>query len=337
MWAPLPACAGSSIGTNVARLPSQRATSRTISLKTHAAVGAADALRRARSVSRTGARRTPRRSAPARGPRRRSAPITRGGNAPARRCASSENGSAAGARSPSSWNSCSKLADQTRPELLVKCVQRVAQIVPRAADPRRSVGLDDVAQDQLKRPRLLVQAHVRGGIGQQAQVADGPERVRVGQRPERGQRVVGRDPADALRHVGGQLGGGQRASPHDDPRSQQTSETRSVVAHPAVRGTVPLSQIASRRPSRRRAARGSAPRAGGDHGEHAALGHVAPLERRRQVLARLQVHAAGRRATGRCRRSRTGCRPGPRRARRRTRSARRCQSGAGPSYVPSQR
>ena len=294
MCTPLPACAGSSSGVKVARAPLRRATSRTTSRSTTARSAAASPSAGATGISNwCAAYSGMNRSGAA--PASRSAPMTCDGNGSARRCASSENGSAAGASS-SSWNSCSKLATTRSPVALRNSCRAVAQERPRAALPRAPVGLDDVAEHELQRARVVARrrdAHVRIEVGQQAQIAGRAERVGLGQRADRRERVVRRHPADAAVSVRGELGRGQRAPAHD--RAEVAADQRDELAraHVAVSAvTEPLSQMPSSRPS------DCAPAAHGrrvgvcDYGDHAAGRHAGTLQRPREPLARLDVHAA---------------------------------------------
>ncbi len=262
---------------------------------------------------------------------RQSAAITRAANGSARRMRLQREGQRRARRSASSWNSCSKLASSRAPSC---CSSASAPRAESAADSTPTGGRRSrrCRRAGTRRDRdSRVQAHPRGRVGDQAQVARGAERVGFRERAEWRQRVVGGHPADAAGEVGGELVGRKTERPRTiAPRSQQTSATSSASLTSPT--TVPLSQIASRRPSPA-AARADAL---GVLAETTTTmqppgGHVAPLDRRGQQLARLQMHAPVARARGRCRRAHTGCRAGP--STRPTTQAK-CptfQSGAGPS------
>ena len=185
-----------------------------------------------------------------------------------------------------------------------------------------TVGLDDVAQHELqrhRRPCARLHAHAGVGVGQQAQVAvepnglgsaSGPSGVSAwlaGTQPTPASqvRVRARMRAASAR-ARSRRGRSRRARPARGALSDRAALTRAI---PGV--TVPLSQMPSARPSAPAPARTAGRPATNDDDEHAARGHVAPLDRGGETLARLQVHAAAARARGRCRRRRRGCHPGP--------------------------
>ena len=137
-----------------------------------------------------------------------------------------------------------------------------------------------------RRVLVALQAHERGAVGEQSQIATGAERVRLHQRPERGEGVVGGHPAHATIHICAASSADGSERPLTMPaRSQHTRATSSMsLKSPPASLVVPdcLPQ----------AQRGHAlPRPLGVVGrhdrEHPTLGHVAPLHRRGQPLAGL--------------------------------------------------
>ena len=166
--------------------------------------------------------------------------------------------------SPSSWNSCSKLATQPRAELAAR-----ARRAPRAGSAagstptgaRRSRRCRTAAARARVSPARRSTRTLRGGVGQQPQVARRAERVGLRERPERRERVVGGHPADAA------VRGARRAREASTerprtiaPRSQHDERDQLGRAHAALaRVTVPLSHMPSRSPSAGRA-RAHAPR-----------------------------------------------------------------------------
>ena len=130
----MPASPGSSSGTNVARLPSRRAISRTTSRMTTARSAAWQAGAGATGTSNwrlaySGKKRSGSTSAST------SAAISSLANGSAARCAASENGSSA-RPSPTSWNSCSKLAWASIPS----CCSRAATMRARNARGQHAQG-----------------------------------------------------------------------------------------------------------------------------------------------------------------------------------------------------
>ena len=115
-------------------------------------------------------------------------------------------------------------------ELVLELLDRLAQERARAALPRPSVGLGDIAQHEVERVDvpLAADAHAHARIGQQAQVAGRAERVGLGQRAERRERVVGRHPADARPRL--LVLGGQRATPDDRAEVAAHQRDQAVVA-----------------------------------------------------------------------------------------------------------
>ena len=245
-------------------------------------------------------------------------------------------------RRSSSWNSCSKLATSARPSSRSSSRRRVAQEAPRAALPRLAVGLDDVAQHELQRALAAVRLdqHAGVGVGQQAQVAGRAERVGLGERAERRERVVGGHPADAARRCSSSSAANTERPRTIEPRSQQTSATSSRRAHleHLAASRVPLSHMPSAEPERlgaraharrrpRRRRRRSCRRRGISRRS----------QRRREALLRLQVDAAvAERGVGVGHAVQAAARARAR-GRRRRRSARRPSPAAGRPGSPSNR
>ena len=344
MWTPLPACSGSSSGTKLARmpvapgdlahdLPEARPLRSAAARPAAAATGISNWCGAYSGKKRSGST-----------PASRSAAITRVANGSARRCASSEKGSAARLRRRSSWNSCSKLARSTHSELAAR-----ARRSARAGSCRgqhahgASVDLDDVAQQQLQRPSPRRRRHTRtrvSGSGSRRRSpvepnglgsATGPSGVSAW--------LAGTQPTPAL-EVLGELGGEHRSARARSPRGRSTPARRAppslTSASPAA--AVPLSQMPSARPEPRRRRRGRRARPRASTTAIIAAGrHVAPLERRGQPLPRLHVHAAAAERRVGVGDARTGLPPGPRT---RPTTQAKCptsQSGAGPSSSPSKR
>ena len=290
MWTPLPVVSvGPSSGRKLARRPSRRATSRTTSLSTTlrsaparpsaGAIGISnwcggelreEALRlhtrflqgahhAGRERAHPPLRLAARRAAPPAAPR---AARTRARSSPAARA----------------------------PELALEHVERLAQETPRAALPRAPVGLDDVAQQQLEAGRTPDPARTRvAGSGSRRRSPVEPNGFGSASGPSGVSAWSAGYPADAPAMLAA-----SSSAASERPRTMRTE----VAAHERdeldlahARTTVPLSQMASRRPSPATASRVRSASAARDHDEHPALGHVAPLERRGQPLARLQVHA----------------------------------------------
>ena len=163
-------------------------------------------------------------------------------------------------------------------------------------------SLDDVAQHQLEgragASALLLQrldADVGVGVGQQPQVARRSERV-ARRRPgpaasARGWRAPSRPPAH---RVAGRVCRRHRASAHDRAEVAADERDELVGAHARYRrgraAVVPRRAPAS--PSAAAPARTDAASWAATDSDHAAGGHVAPLDRGREALLRLQVHAA---------------------------------------------
>ena len=175
--------------------------------------------------------------------------------------------------------------------------RRLAQEAARAALPRPAVGLDDVAQHAARARSSLSlgrdpRARVR--VGQQAQVAGRAERVGLGERPERRERVVGGHPADARPQVLVELGREHRAPAHD--RAEVAADERDELAarsRAASRGSrcrCPRCPRAGPAPRRRRA------RAAASSADTTTIMPPAGMSRRSSAAASrscgLQVNAA---------------------------------------------
>ncbi len=340
MWTctPLPASPGSSSGVNVDRRPARRAHSRTTSRSTTARSAAAIPGAGATGTSNWWLANSAKK---------------RSGSAPASTSAAITalaNGSASRMRRQRERQLRRAIGPQL--ELVLEGGEdrrsgRAARAPPArgAGTPRGqhghggAVALDDVAQQQLerglRRPRRA-DPDVRGGVGEQAQVAGRAERVRFRQRAERGQGGVRGHPADARREVLLELGGEHRAPAHD--RAEVAGDERDQLGRGhAVASGVPLSQSSSRSPSAAaaRAERRGLPRV--DDRDHAS-GRLVLAGRSRRRAARAAAGARRPRpAPGRCRRPCTGARRDRRCAPPRTRSGRRPNPAAGPSSRPSSR
>ncbi len=206
-------------------------------------------LRRAPRGSRTGGRRTrgrtarvPSRPRPAHPSRwwRRARPAAA---PPARR-------EVLRSESTRSWNSCSKLAIRRAP---------VRSRSSFSASRRKRRG-----QQAHGRPSVCTMSHRRNSRGlspdvpshprmgarirEQAQISRRAEGVGFGQRPQRGEGEVGRNPADAGLELLVELGGEDRATSHDRPEVAADEGHEVGGAHPAAAATVPLSQMSSRNP-----------------------------------------------------------------------------------------
>ncbi len=288
MCTPLPACSGSSSGVKLARIPRRRATSRTTSLSTIARSALASPSAGATGISNwCGAYSAKNRSGCDAGLLERGHHAARA-NGSMRRSASSENGSAGGRVGSSSWNSCSKLATTRAPSSSLELAQRLAQegaagstptAVRRSRRCRRCISSSAPCSSPSPSPSTRTRACRR--VRQQAQVAGRAERVRLGERAERCERVVGGHPADRPR-------AGTRRAPRRAPRARARSRRgRSTRARPARRrsrrrlagdgAVVPDALVEADRG--RAGAHGVGVVRGGDH-EHAACRHVAALERR---------------------------------------------------------
>ncbi len=295
MWrcTPLPASAGSSSGTNVARLPSRRAISRTTSRVTTArsAACAAGAGATGTSYCRlaySGKKRSGSTSAST------SAPISSLANGSATRCAASENGSSA---RPSPQELELVLEARVRGGAGHAPAARRAmrlQEGARAARPRAPVELDDVAQHQLERVRArprradssCVSAGRAAGAGRRS-TRTGSVRQAVPAASARGW------PAPSRRRSRAAPRGRRRAPTRPRtiaPRSQTTSETSSAALS-AASAIVPLSQRRSSSPSAAAALAQRRGVLGGDRRDHAAGRLVGARDRCREALLGLQVHA----------------------------------------------
>ena len=155
-----------------------------------------------------------------------------------------------------------------RAELALELLQRVAQEAPRTALPRRSVGLDDVAEHELQRreaaarpsrvPVAARSAPTRtcvSGSGSRRRSPVEPNGCGLGERTERRERVVGGHPADArvaaARRARTRAASVRARSRRGRSTPARPARRRSTSASPCIGVTVPLSQMPFAQPEPR--------------------------------------------------------------------------------------
>src|SRR5215211_4207840 len=105
--------------------------------------------------------------------------------------------------------------DQAQPGLPFKPGQRVLEEGARAGIPRAPVGVGRVAEEEVQGRDFIPKIHpcFGGRVGQEAEIPGRAPRVRLGDGPERRERLVGRNPSHAPFEARLELRGRDRTSP----------------------------------------------------------------------------------------------------------------------------